>query len=127
IRHSGGGLCLFAEHLFPDQKVFALFLDPLFLYELADLATDRLQHVQQLLIGMERALGKKLNHAANLASGFYRKSYSALETCGRGNGSTRKIIALQSVLDPDWCRTRPNTSGKSDTVLQLGAFRFAGE
>src|SRR5688500_18051168 len=68
-----GPLCFLAERLLSVKQSLPFVLEPLSLYELRDLAPDRLEHARQLGAGHYRVPGIKFNYPEKVISDLYRE------------------------------------------------------
>src|SRR6266498_5400468 len=75
------------------------FLGALALDELADLAADGSQHVEQLLIGLPDLAAEKLDHAQDFPPEQDGKAQGRVQSFAFGDSSARKVFIMNDIAN----------------------------
>src|SRR5688572_11063520 len=110
---------MLAKCFFPQQQTLAFRLNTLSLDKLADLAPDRVQHVDQARVVEHGCTREEFDNPEKLVSDLYRKSGRMNQSGRPGIFRTRELLPLIRFSKRDRCVRLPDVSGKSETARKI--------
>ena len=100
------------------EETIELLLRAPALDELADLAADRAEHLEQLRVGLADLAAEELHDAEHVGAEDDRKAERGVQPLSRGRGARGKVVVAQtSGMNAGWplAQTRP---GQPDAALE---------
>ncbi len=100
------------------EERLELVLRAIALDELADLAADRGEQLEQVLVGLAYLAAEELEHSEHDAAELDRESERPVQAFARGDGGAREVRVADDVLDPGGLAAAPHAPRQPDGALE---------